>query len=354
MDSVFSYMFAFMATIVFVNILHQPAKRLGLVDIPSGRKNHTGEVPLTGGLAMFFAILLTAFLHDSLRSACISFFPALLLLVATGACDDKFELSPGSRFLTQAVAALLMIYVGKVAITDLGDLLGFGAIHLGLLSVPFTVFCVIGVINAINMLDGIDGLAGGVVFVYLLVFGGAALLSGNAAQAALLFLVASAVLGFIAFNMRSPWRSKAAVFMGDSGSMMLGFVLAWFAIDLAEQETAAFTPITAVWILAIPILDTVSLMLRRMLKGKSPFSPDHDHLHHIFLRSGFSVPQTTLLIMGLSLAFGMIGMGAWYFGVPEHVMFYSFVLLFLAYFTGMLYAWKLMRLVRRVHDFRVV
>jgi len=353
MDSIYFYFLACVGTMLFIKILDDPAKRIGLIDIPSGRKNHSGEVPLTGGLAMFLATMLTVFFHGTLGGLYFAMFPALLLLVVTGACDDRFDLSAGSRFVAQGIAALLMIYLGKVAITDLGDLFGGGAVRLNAWSVPFTVFSVIGVINAINMMDGIDGLAGGLVFAVLIVFGGEAWVGGNANQAALLFLLASAVAGFVAFNMRSPWRSRAAVFMGDSGSMMLGFVVAWFAIDLTQQSSKAFAPITAVWILAVPILDTVSLMLRRALKGRSPFSPDHDHLHHVFLRAGFSVQQTVALLVSISLAFGLAGIGGWHCGIPEYVMLYAFLLLFAVYFLGISHAWRLMRLVRRFHEFKV-
>ncbi len=346
MDIIYWYFFAFLATILFVNLLFQPAKCLGLMDVPSGRKDHSGDVPLTGGVAMLLAITLTAFLHDSLSDVSFAIFPPLILVVITGVCDDKFDLSPGSRFLSQATATILMVYLGEVSLTNLGDLFGWGPVELDSWSVPFTIFCVVGMMNAINMLDGIDGLAGGIVLVDLLMFGGAALLSGNETQASLLFLVASAVLGFIMFNMRTPWRSKAAVFMGDAGSMMLGFLLAWFAIDLADQSSKAFAPITAVWILGIPILDTVSLMLRRIMKGRSPFSPGHDHLHHILLRAGFSVPQTTAVIVALSSTLGLVGIGAAALGIAEYVMFYSFIFLSLVYFIGSCVEWRLMSLFR--------
>ena len=346
MEIIFWYLLAFVSTICFITMLSWPAKCLGLVDKPSGRKNHQGEVPLTGGLAMLLAIILTAFLHGSLKNDAFVILPALLLIVLTGACDDRFDLSAGTRFLSQAVATLLIIYFGDVALTDLGDLCGWGPVRLHGWSIPFTIFCAVGMMNAINMLDGVDGLAGGVVIVELIMFGGMALLSANKTEAALIFLVASAVLGFMALNMRSPWRSKAEVFMGDAGSMMLGFLLAWFAIDLAEKMPKAFAPITAVWILGIPILDTVSLMLRRMLKGKSPFSPGHDHLHHILLRAGFTVPQTTLFIISLTLALGMVGIGAEIYNIHEYVMFYSFILLSLVYFIGSSREWKLKELFR--------
>lgn len=350
MRNLLLYLFSCAATIFFVKILDYPARRFGLVDIPCGRKNHSGAVPLTGGLAMFFAIVLTVLSHSALGSAYASLVPALMLLVVTGACDDLLDLSAGSRFVAQAIAALLMIALTKVAIVDLGDLFGNGAVRLDEWSVPFTLFCMVGVINSINMLDGIDGLAGGVVFVVFIVFGGAASISGNISQATLLFVLAGAVAGFAAFNMRSPWRPCATVFMGDSGSMMLGLAAAWFAIDLTSSSVKAFSPITAVWILAVPILDTVSLMLRRILKGRSPFAPDHGHLHHIFLQAGFSVSQTVALIVSLSLAFGLVGLGGWYFGVPDYVMFYVFLFIFLLYFFSMLHAWRLMKVARKVHE----
>jgi len=353
MKNLFFYALSAAMTIFLVNLLHGPARRFGLVDIPAGRKNHSGDVPLTGGVAMFFAFAATVLLQGGLPPAYFAVFPALAVLVATGICDDLFDLSAGSRFVAQAGAAVVMVCAGGVAITDLGNLFGDGAVRLGDAgSLLFTVFCVVGVVNAVNMLDGIDGLAGGVVFSVLALFGGSALLSGHGSQAALLFALAGAVAGFAALNMRSPWRASAAVFMGDSGSTMLGFALAWFAIDLTHQPTRAFAPITAVWILALPILDTVSLMLRRMLKGRNPFAPDHDHLHHVFLRAGFSVQQTVALIVLASLALGLAALGAWHYGVPDHVMFFAFLLLFVGYFFGMLHAWKVMKILRGIHDFR--
>jgi len=352
MNNLFFYALSCAMTIVCIQLLDKPARRFGLVDIPNGRKNHRGIMPLTGGLAMFFALVATVFLQGAVLSVYWTILPALVILVATGIGDDLFDLSALSRFVAQTAAAVLMVYAGKVSITDLGDLFGSGAIRLGAGSLPFTVFCVVGVINAVNMLDGIDGLAGGVVFCVLLLFGGSAWLGGHAYPATLLFVLAGAVAGFLTLNMRSPWLDRAAVFMGDSGSMMLGLAVAWFAIDLSRPAAQAFAPISAVWILALPILDTVSLMLRRILKGRSPFAPDHDHLHHVFLRAGFSVQQTVALIVLASLSLGLVGLAAWRYGVPDYVMCYAFLGLFVAYFFGMLHAWKVMRILRGIHDFK--
>ena len=136
MEIIFWYFLAFVSTIFFISILSWPAKFLGLVDKPCGRKNHYGEVPLTGGLAMLLAIILTAFLHGTLKNDAFVILPALLLIVLTGACDDRFDLSAGTRFLSQAVATLLIIYFGEVALTDLGDLCGWGPVSYTHLTLP--------------------------------------------------------------------------------------------------------------------------------------------------------------------------------------------------------------------------
>ena len=346
----FWYVFAFLATVFFIKILCIPARCVGLVDIPAGRKDHQGEIPLIGGLAIFFAVMLAVFFQEPLRLSFISIFPSAALIVIIGVCDDKSNLTPGIRLLAQMASSLLAIYLGDLSITHLGDLFGRGPVSLGRWSVSYTVFCMVGIMNAVNMLDGIDGLAGGVVLADLLLFGLVALLGGHGTQAALIFLVASSVIGFTVFNMRTPWRPRASVFMGDAGSMMLGFLLAWFAMALSAPTVDAIAPITTVWILGIPILDTVGIMLRRMLKGRSPFAPDREHLHHFFLRAGFSVTQTTLLIVSLSTALGLIGIGAWVCGIPDYVMTYSFIALSLVYLCGFLYAWRREGIVADRHE----
>lgn len=339
---------AFISTIVFILLFSKHAARIGLVDIPGGRKNHDGAVPIVGGIAIFVAFVFSALACGQPLGSFQSFFVNLLLLVVVGTLDDLHDLSARSRFLAQMVAALLMTSWGGVIINDLGDLFGTGTVYLHNWAIPFTVFCVIGVINAFNMIDGVDGLAGGLAFIALILFGSAALHSGLTVHATLIFLLASALLGFLVFNMRSPWRSTAAVFMGDAGSMMLGYVLARFAVDLTDSDSKALTPITAVWILAVPLMDTINTMVRRMLKGRSPFSADREHLHHIFLRAGYSVPRTVAIILLVSLMLGMIGLAGWHYGVPEYIMFYVFVLVFALYSWVISHAWKMMKIIKKI------
>ncbi|MBI1284679.1 MAG: undecaprenyl-phosphate alpha-N-acetylglucosaminyl 1-phosphate transferase [Thiobacillus sp.] len=335
-------------TALLIVLLRHHAPRLGVVDVPGGRKHHHGDIPLVGGLGMFGGLALIALLTGSFFTAQAPFFAAMSLLVITGFLDDRDGLSPRIRFALQAVAALIMVYGADVRLTNFGDLFGLGDVTTGRFSAPITVFAVLGVINAINMIDGVDGLAGGVSLIALLVFSAFAA-AGGFLDLTLLSPLVCAVAGFMLFNLRTPWRSHASVFMGDVGSVLLGFSLAWYAVDLA-QARHAFTPITAIWILAIPLMDTTALMIRRVRKGRSPFSADREHLHHILLRAGFTPGQTVAIVYVLSLLLAAFGVAGWSQGVPEYMMFYSFMALFGLYYYGVHRAWKLMKQLRRLHD----
>jgi len=335
-------------TALLIAFFRRHALQLGVVDVPGGRKHHHGDIPMVGGLGMFGGLMLIALVTGTFFTAQAPFFAAISILVTTGFIDDRSGLSPRIRFVLQAIAALIMVYGADVRLDNFGNLFGFGDVTLGRWSAPITVFAVLGVINAINMIDGVDGLAGGVSLIALLVF------AAFAASAGFLYLTLLAPLicvitGFMLFNLRTPWRSHASVFMGDAGSVLLGFSLAWYAVDLA-QARQAFTPITAIWILAIPLMDTTALMVRRVRKGRSPFSADREHLHHILLRAGFTPGQTVAIVYVLSLLLAAFGVAGWSQGVPEYVMFYSFMALFGLYYYGVHRAWKLMKQLRRVHD----
>ncbi len=139
-------------------------------------------------------------------------------------------------------------------------------------------------------------------------------------------------------------------FPADAGSLFLGLAVAWFLIRFTQDPINLLNPITAVWVFALPIMDTVAIMSRRVMRGRSPFYPDRDHFHHILLLAGFSVRTTVLIILGISLLLSGFGLAAEWAGVPETMMFYGFLILFGAYFWGMHHAWKVMKALRRVHD----
>jgi UDP-GlcNAc:undecaprenyl-phosphate GlcNAc-1-phosphate transferase len=341
---------AFVATLVLIHLARPVAIRIGLVDVPKGHKNHDGEVPLIGGIAMFCGFLFAALVLDIALGGYRSFFAAVGLLVVIGVLDDFHELSSRARLIVQIIAALLMSMWGGVILHDFGDLSFVGVIELGMFAVPVTVFCTVGVINAVNMSDGLDGLAGGLSSITLAAMAYLAWLSDRLDDVFVLLVLLAAVIGFLVMNVRTPWRKRAGVFMGDAGSMFLGFALVWFLIGLSQGAHRAYTPVTALWIFALPLLDTGCIMLRRIAKGQSPFQADREHFHHILQLAGFSVAQSVAMMWGVAALFAIIGIAGYQLGVAEGVMFYAFLALAGCYYWGMTHAWRVMKQVRRLHE----
>jgi UDP-GlcNAc:undecaprenyl-phosphate GlcNAc-1-phosphate transferase len=250
--------------------------------------------------------------------------------------------------LAQIVASLVMIYGGGVMLTDLGNLHLDGALlMLGVMAVPFTIFASIGVINAMNMCDGLDGLSGSIALIALLGFGIANTLWGNLANQYLIVVFAACVASFLMFNLRTLWRSKAWVFLGDAGSMLLGIALTWMAISLSQGPDRVITPSAALWFLMLPIYDAISMMVRRLLKRRSPFDADREHLHHIFLLAGFSVGETVTLMSGIAVAGVVLGLSSIYLQIPDLIVSALFVAGGCLYYWTVRRAWRVMRFLRR-------
>jgi len=333
-------------TLLVTPALIWAAHNFGLLDHPNERKHHQGAIPLVGGLAMFFAIAVSAswFLADS--DIFWGLFASVSIIVVVGFLDDRSSLSVRRRFLAQGIAALIMVLFAGARLTSLGDLFGFGPVALGVMAVPFTVFAVVGMANALNLSDGMDGLAGGLALIATAFVATAAHFTGREVTFIALLILAGALMGFLCFNIRLPWQHRAKVFMGDSGSLMLGFLLAWAVIRVTQTERNGLPPAAALWFFAIPLWDTVSLMLRRMVEGKSPFHPGRDHLHHILSRAGYTDSQVVNFILLAAVAFGLVGLVGWRWDVPDAVLLYGFLALFALYFAGVRHAWKLMRLIK--------
>lgn len=326
-----AFLSAFVFAAVLVSGLRPVAVQIGLVDRPNGRKQHQGDIPLVGGLAMFGGFSIVAL---SLFPA-LEYLPAILfgatVLVVTGLIDDHRELSPGARFAAQIVAVLAMVIGGDVVVRDLGDLIFIGTITLGYGALVLTVIGVVGVINAMNMTDGLDGLAGSLALVMVLALAAVAWGAGLATELNLLLTLAFTILGFLAFNARTPWQSRARVFMGDAGSMFLGFLLAWFLVHLSQGPVRAMAPVTALWIFALPLLDTLTVMVRRLRNGGSPFKADREHLHHLLRRVGFSVTHTVAIMTSLAALLATLGVVANRAGLSDGVMFIGFAAVALIY-----------------------
>jgi UDP-GlcNAc:undecaprenyl-phosphate GlcNAc-1-phosphate transferase len=353
MNPIFATVLACVLTSVLIVILRPLALTVGLVDVPDARKSHTGPIPLIGGIAIFISVLVACFvprltgLSLSVPEV-LSFVGASILLVGVGLVDDFIELSPRLRLIAQALAALAMIFGAGVVLTDLGGMRASGVIlQLGVLAIPFTVFATIGVINALNMCDGMDGLSGTQALVSLCGFAVALALWGKAGESGLLLVLGGAIVGFLLFNMRLPGRSRASIFLGDAGSMFLGFALTWFAISLSQGPDRVLKPAAALWFIMVPVVDAVAMMLRRIVKGRSPFSADREHLHHIFLLAGFTVNQTVGIMAGLALTGVLVGLASTRWDWPDLLVAGAFLVVGLLYFWMIMHSWRVMRFLRR-------
>ncbi len=233
-----------------------------------------------------------------------------------------------------------------VVLEDLGHLVFAGRlVSVGVFAVPLTLFATVGVINAVNMSDGIDGLAASLTLVAVGSLGLVAWWAGQVNSLGILILLAGVLLAFLMFNL--PIRGSARVFMGDAGSMFLGFILAWLLVALSQGSDRLIAPVTAVWIFAVPLIDTVSMMLRRALLGRSPFLADREHFHHILIAAGFTPKQSLGVMVLFASTAAAAGLAGHFMGVAEHWMFLGFIALFTLHFHLIMSAWRVKRFLNR-------
>lgn len=327
----------FWAALILFKLGIYAAHRVGLVDTPDakgGRKNHEGAIPLIGGLIIVpvFAVMsYAANLPDLMLLTPL--FGGVILLLVMGALDDKFHIHPWARFVLQIWLACYVVVFCHGDIENLGNLYGFGDVHLGWFAPFFAVICLVLLMNAINMLDGVDGLAGGFVAVAL---GWLMVAAYNANFMipfwAMLYLLIP-LLAFLVFNARHPFRAKAAAFMGDAGSLSLALILGWFAIKLAqvEGENQIFPAVTIIWIMSVPIMDTFAIFFVRMKQGRSPFDADRLHGHYKLIDKGIPAHFVAPLIWGVAVITGAIGYFGVALGVPQYVLLYSWSAILLGY-----------------------
>jgi len=334
-------------TALLIIWLRRPAERFGLVDHPGGRKRHLDIIPLTGGLAMSVGFLAALSLSFPALGQYKVFFVAIAMLAAIGLLDDLGEVSARSKLGVQVLAAVLMTSWGNHFLTSLGDLFGRGPLDLANWAIPLTVFATVAVINGINMLDGMDGLAGGLVAVMLGFFALFAFWLGEVHALKIIAVVIGAVLGFLLFNAPHPWRGRRRTFMGDTGSLVLGFTVTWFTIELTQRQDVAVPPVVMLWVVGLVLFDVFTVTVRRLLQRRDPVAPDRAHVHHVLQRCGMSVVQTWVVLLACNTALGTIGTVAWWVGVPEQFLLVGFILFGCAYFAAFFRPGRLLRLVNQ-------
>lgn len=306
-----------LVTVLFMFALRPFARSVGLIDRPGGRKMHIGDIPVIGGLAMFAGFLISSIYSYQALPDYPYLVAGLAVLVLIGVLDDRFDLPAPVRFIGQTCAALLMVGGANVVATDIGPVFFGEVVRLGWFSDLFTITIVLTAINAFNMFDGSDGVAGAQALMGLVFMGFACVMAGQMGFIPLIVSMVGCLIGFLIFNWPSKRTKPVRAFMGDAGSTMLGFLLAWLAVDLSQGPQPVFTPVVVLWIFALPIFDLFSSMLRRMMNGLSPFHGDSDHLHHVLRRHGLSsrkVAQTVLLGAAITAA---IGVGGYRLGIPD-------------------------------------
>lgn len=323
---IFFLLVALVVSFLAARLLTPIALRIGLADQPGGRKQHEGVIPLTGGIGMFAGFAMAALTSGLIVGSTLALVVALGLLVVGGAADDMHDITARTKLFIQLVAALFMTSWAGVYVFELGDLFGFGPVHLYHWAIPFSVVCALGVMNAVNMLDGLDGSAGGTSLVATLWLAYAAIAQGLGTEALLLIFLCAAIGGFLLWNMRvPPLRDQARIFMGDAGSMMLGLALCWFSIAVTQGEGRTVPPIVCVWILAVPLLDMARVMFLRLRRRADVFDADREHLHHLLLARGIPPHAAALVMIGTSALSGGLGLAAWHLGVPEMALTYAFL-----------------------------
>ncbi len=301
---------AFIIGLVLMPFVIKIARQKHFVVHPTKRMSHTGDIPNIGGLDICFSFLLcyALFAFEGFEESQFMII-GLLLIVMVGFADDVLDLSPISKLVGEIAAGIALICFADIRITNLHGFLGIHEISL-ISSYLLSLFILVVIDNAINLIDGVDGLASGLGIVYCAFFSLFFQLCGELSWAALSYSMIGALAVFFIYNVFG--RSKRKIFMGDSGSLLLGYVLTAFVFLFCEQNAYAElpaivksngAPAVAICVLSIPLFDTIRVMVTRICQHQSPFKPDKNHIHHLLLKAGCTHVQTTGVIVGISILF---------------------------------------------------
>ena len=331
----FYFILSFLVSAGTIAALLPLARRLNWVDHPNHRKNHDNPTPVIGGLGVFVGIAVPVFMVNGLNGHAVGWFTGALLLVIVGLIDDRVDVRWYFRLAVQSLAALCLIYIADTRAAHLGPLFGLPDIETGWLSVPLSVLAIVGLINALNMADGIDGLVGSLVVASMVMFISAGLYAGIPEITFRLMWVVGAVMGFLWFNLRFGKQTRARVFLGDTGSALLGFTIAYISFRLTQNQVHPITPILAPYLIAVPIIDCVVLMVRRWRNGQSPVHADCNHIHHLMLDAGFSVNQIVRLLVLLSFIIGLAAAFWLTFDIPyeKAALLINFIVMTLVWYA---------------------
>lgn len=318
------FFIAFGISFVIAPLIMMLANNAGAIALPGGRHIHTRPTPKFGGIAIALSVFVISLFIIPLNSQIGSYVAASVIMLMLGVIDDFRGINWKIKLALSVIATSIIILGTGLWVENLGNLIGLGEVHIGYWGIPFTFFAVFGVINAINLTDGLNGLACGVSSIAFLSFTIFASMSGNQTVFYLSLINLGATLGLFKYN-----YPKARIFMGDSGSMFLGFSLGVLAIFLTQGRNVSVKPMVPVIILGLPIFDTVRVLVVRMLNSRHPFKADKTHLHHLMMRSGTHPNHVVKVIWVLSalmsaLAFIMYRFDGWAM-LLVYILFIAFI-----------------------------
>ena len=280
------------------------AHKVGAIDVPKdARRMHKKPIPRLGGLAIYGGFLCSILIFGQLDETMLCVLLGAAIIVALGIFDDVLALGAKLKFVVQIVAAAIPVCIGDLQIglfTNLNPLSDTPFVHLGILAVPVTIIWIVGITNAVNLIDGLDGLAVGVSSIAAITMLAVALLTGNMPIAITMAALAGACIGFMPYNLNT-----AKIFMGDTGSTFLGYMLATVSIMGLFKFYAVISFAVPFLILGLPIFDTANAIIRRVAAGRSPMSPDRGHVHHKLIDMGFNQKQAVAILYAISATLGL-------------------------------------------------
>ena len=305
------YVLLALLTALVISFLMTPvvktfAYKVGAIDVPKDeRRMHKVPIPRLGGLAIFIGFMVSILLFLDIRGnpQMQSILLGAVVIVVLGVVDDIMALPALLKFVVQIVAAAIPVCIGDLQIglfTNLNPLSDTPFVHLGILAVPVTIIWIVGITNAVNLIDGLDGLAVGVSSIAAITMLAVALLTGNMPIAITMAALAGACIGFMPYNL-----NPAKIFMGDTGSTFLGYMLATVSIMGLFKFYAVISFAVPFLILGLPIFDTANAIIRRVAAGRSPMSPDRGHVHHKLIDMGFNQKQAVAILYAISATLGL-------------------------------------------------
>ena len=302
LNDIMMALLALLISLILVPFVAKLAIKIGAVDKPNERKVHTKIMPRMGGLAIYLSFFAVLFLSHEMTMQHIGLLTGGTVLVLVGIIDDKTDMPAKIKLLGQIFAACIVVVAG-VRVEFMTNFILGGVFPLYIFSVPFTVLWIVAITNAVNLIDGLDGLAAGTSIIAAATMAISGYATGQTEMASMALILIGASLGFLKYNFH-----PAKIFMGDTGSMFLGYNLSVLAIMGFTKSFTVLSLVTPILVLAIPILDTLFAIIRRKMNNKPIFKPDKNHLHHCLLNYGFSHRNTVLIIYAVSAVLALCGL----------------------------------------------